>query len=98
MERPYVFIAVAALLLIALLTLPNGYYTFLRLTVTLAAAFAAYSLWKDSPWLAWIFIGVAILFNPLVPVYLDRQIWTVIDVTAAGLFGWAAWIRWLSER
>lgn len=97
MEKPYVFVAIAALLLIALLPLPYGYYTFLRLTVTISAAFAIYSFWEDTPWLAWIFISVAILFNPLIPVYLDRQIWAILDVITAGIFSWAAWRCWQRE-
>jgi FtsH-binding integral membrane protein len=34
----------------------------------------------------WIFIAVAILFNPFFPFYFHREIWQVIDVLAAIVF------------
>jgi len=33
----------------------------------------------------WIFGFVAVLFNPFFPIYLNRELWTIIDL-ATGLF------------
>ena len=32
----------------------------------------------------WLFVGIALLFNPLAPVYLDRGTWRPLDI-ACGL-------------
>ncbi len=78
-----------ALLMIALLPLPYGYYSFLRLVVSASAAYLA---WQDynrkNAFNGWslIFSMVTLLFNPLVPIYLDRGSWFVIDLAVAGIF------------
>jgi len=69
--------------------LPIGYYTLVRLIVTAAAAYIAWQTFmqnKQSGWV-WIFAFVAILFNPLMPVYLNSKLlWIMIDLATAGLF------------
>ena len=69
--------------------MPIGYYTLVRLIVTAAAAYIAWQTFmqnKQSGWV-WIFVFVAILFNPLMPVYLNsKPLWIMIDLTTAGLF------------
>lgn len=76
----------AALLVIAIFDLPYGYYTLLRIAVC-AFAVAVFALaWNNTapsrPW-PLIFVGVAIVFNPLVPVHLDRATWFYLDLGAA---------------
>lgn len=78
----------AGLLILALADMPAGYYTFLRLAVTLGAVTAVYAEWKGD-FTAWgiTFSLLAILFNPLIPIYLyDKSIWMPIDLIAAILF------------
>ena len=87
MDKKLLYIP-AAVLFVGIFPLPIGYYTFLRLVVTAAAAYIAYQTFqtdKKSGWI-WIFGFVAILFNPLIPIYLDKEIWMVIDLAAAVLF------------
>jgi hypothetical protein len=82
-----VWLVPAALLLLALLSFPYGYYTFLRLAVTLSAGLLAYWSWsRQQPLWAIAFAAVALLFNPLFPVYLDRSTWGPIDVAVAALY------------
>jgi hypothetical protein len=91
-ERPHTIPALAAalLLLIALGHHPYGYYTFLRLAVCAAAIVVAWIAWRsDAEWAMWPFIGIAILFNPLVPVYLQRSTWKPIDLICALAFALA---------
>lgn len=72
------------LLLLALLPMPYGYYTFVRIFICLYSAFLAYKTWQEQIQLwMWIFIIIAILFNPLIPIYLNRELWAIIDITAA---------------
>jgi hypothetical protein len=66
---------------------PYGYYILLRWVVTGAALFIlwiAYELEKKT-WL-WIMGAIAILFNPIAPIYLDKGNWVVIDLIVASLF------------
>jgi hypothetical protein len=78
-------------ILILLLAIPSiwpyVYYQILRWVVTGTALFllwTAYELEKKT-WL-WIMGAVAILFNPIAPIYLDKGIWAVIDFIVAIVF------------
>lgn len=68
----------------ALDTHPYSYYTLLRWVVCAVAAFAAYIAHSElkTGWV-WVLGILAILFNPIIPVYLDRQTWAVIDILGA---------------
>lgn len=84
------FLIPAALLLLALVDMPSGYYVLMRIVVCLASAIVAYGGYKreDSVNGTVILFGLmAILFNPIIPVYLyDREIWMTIDVIGAIVF------------
>jgi hypothetical protein len=85
---------IASIIVIAMILLaipsgiwPYGYYIFLRWVVTgvtLFVLWAAYELEKKT-WL-WIMGVIAILFNPIAPIYLDKRTWVVIDFIAAIIF------------
>ncbi len=67
---------------------PYIYYSNLRLVVCGMLAVDAYVIWQGAPKLrpaAWTAIAGAILFNPLAPVYLTREIWRPIDLVTAGV-------------
>lgn len=73
-----------AMLVLALFAWPYAYYIFLKFVVTGMAAYYAYYLYQvnglHGAWF-WVFIFAAILFNPLMPIYLgDRGVWSIIDV------------------
>ena len=76
----------AALLFWALDRHRYSYFTTLRWVTCAVSAYLAYMAYnqKLKPW-AVTFGIVAILFNPIVPVHLDRDTWKVIDV-ATGVF------------
>jgi len=88
-HRPHwPYAAGAAVLLVAgLADWPYGYYVFLRWTVTVVAAFVGFVAytWKGLH-AVWPFGVIAILFNPLVPVHLSREIWAAIDLVVAAAF------------
>lgn len=83
-----VWIVPAVLLVLALLPWPYGYYTFLRLGVCAVSGWLAYEQWRhDNAVSGWV-VGLgatALLFNPLLPIHLTREIWNVLDLAAAGL-------------
>ena len=80
-------ICAAVLLLAALAPWPYGYYQFLRLAVCMAAAVSAWRATSDkrTTWVV-LFVGLALLFNPLKTVHFSRTEWAWIDAIAALLF------------
>jgi hypothetical protein len=77
-------------LLIALAPLPAFYYKLLRFLITIGALLVVKEEWEKQNavgiWLI-VFAAIAILFNPLFPVYLySRSLWAIIDILCALLF------------
>ncbi len=93
-DRPSLYLLIpAVLLVIAVMPLPYGYYTLLRLVVTIAAAITAYASYQTARSVTWhvIVMGlVALLFNPIVTVALSRSAWLPIDLLTAGIFAYMA--------
>lgn len=77
------------LCLVAVMPLPYGFYTFLRIAVTIIAIVAALDFYKNNEGIWIVFAGITVLFNPLIPIYLTREIWFFIDLITAGFFGYA---------
>ena len=81
------------LLLLGCLPLNNyGYYRFLRISVCAISAMSIMANnsdgfgWKNITW------GIiAILFNPFVPVWLNKSTWIVIDIFCSMWCGYWAW-------
>lgn len=77
------------LLLLALIDLPIGYYTFLRIMVTIVAVAVVVMEYENriNYWVI-LFGIIAIIFNPLIPIYLgNKSWWAPIDLITALLFG-----------
>ena len=85
--RPILLLC-SALLLLAIFPFPIGYYTFLRITVTIGAIIVIAAEFKKgiNYWVL-IFCLIAILFNPIAPVYLNKPIWILIDLVCGVIFG-----------
>ena len=78
----------ASLLLIGVMNLPIGYYTFLRIIVTIGAVDVIIKDFENGLNLWVISFGIiAILFNPIIPIYLNnKEVWIPIDVLCGLLF------------
>lgn len=76
----------AGLLLIAVFPLPYGYYTFCRIAITAITIYVALNHLDRNTSSFYIFICFAILFNPLIPIHLSREIWMPIDVILSFYF------------
>lgn len=64
--------------------LPYSYFQFLRWVVCGVCGFRAFvALEQEKVVWMWIFFPATVLFNPIVPIHLDRDIWVVIDVVLA---------------
>lgn len=83
-----IYIACCILLGIALLPLPIGFYALVRIVITIGAIIAAVQNSKDGLNIWGILFGIlAVLFNPIIPVYLhDKGAWMVIDIIAIIIF------------
>lgn len=85
--RSILFVA-AALLIIGCFHIPVGYYTFIRIVVCIVAVILLFFPKGEGITYRHIVNGlVAILFNPIIPVYLhNKSVWIVIDAVVAGWF------------
>lgn len=75
------------ILLGALANNPYSYYQLLRWVVMIVAGYTAYVAYnnKKNNW-AWVFGIMAVLFNPILPFYLSKDNWQLIDIIAAIIF------------
>jgi len=92
--------AVATLLFLAMAPMPYGYFVFTKIAVCLAAIWEVREatpivLGKPLP-LLWIII--AIVFNPIIPIPLHREWWMIIDGVAGVVFVWASCAQHLSSN
>ena len=77
----------AVLSLVALAKMPYGYYTFDRIAITgLAVVMAVIATRNQVPGWLWGLAPIAVLWNPIIPVYLNRITWAPLDVIAAAFF------------
>ena len=78
----------ATLLFIACFDLPIQYYTLLRVVVMLGSFSVLFKEFqKDVNLLGIVFIGIAVVFNPIIPVYLqNKSYWISVDIISGLLF------------
>jgi hypothetical protein len=75
------------MLLGALADWPYGYYQILRFVTCGVAGYVAYTAYNWSKvWAVWLFGFIVVLFNPLIPIHLSRELWQPIDIVCAILF------------
>jgi hypothetical protein len=74
------------LLFVATEKMPYGYDTLTRIAVCGFVSFLAFVGWEDgvvSRICSAIFGCIAVLFNPIIPIYLSRRTWFRFDVGVA---------------
>ncbi len=88
-KRPHLVpcVIAATMLILALVPWPYGYYQLLRFVVCGVAVYVAFITyqWKKI-WATWLFAFIAVLFNPLIPIHLSRELWQTIDVICGVIF------------
>ncbi len=63
---------------------PYGYFQILRWVIAGVAIFNAHEAYKLNKLLwFWVMVVVAILFNPIAPIHLAKEVWIIIDVIVA---------------
>jgi len=75
--------------------MPYGYYSIVRIVAMLSFVYLAFNKYQSrQQGLMVVFIGLAILFQPIVKIPLGRTLWNIVDVVVAlGLI-----ILFLKER
>lgn len=87
MVRAAIWLVPIALLLIALLDMPYGYYQLLRVCIFCTSAYIAVQQ-NDSNekfWM-WGFVACALIYNPVIKLSLGREIWPFVNVATVGLY------------
>lgn len=81
-------ISAACILLLAIPDIwPYAYYQILRFAVCGAALYNGYTAYATGKkMLIGIFAIIAVLFNPIAPIYLDKEVWIIIDSITAVIF------------
>jgi hypothetical protein len=84
---PKVVVVIASgVLALGIAPMPYGYYTILRIIACAVFAWSAIVTGRRKhETLPWVFALIAILFNPIVRVHLDRTIWMWANLAAAVL-------------
>lgn len=79
----YIPITLIFLFAISIFNLPYGFYTFLRIItfgLSLLFAFAYYCCKGRLSFISCAAIAIAILWNPIIPIYLDKETWVRLDI------------------
>lgn len=84
-ENQFACIVIIMLLLAIVNFLPYAYYQILRWVVSVFAFYNAYVLYKSQKSKKWMIamIGLGILFNPIAPIYLEKETWVILDLVSA---------------
>jgi len=71
---------------------PYGYYTLLRISVTVTGLLLwhVYSKGLRTNW-SYFYLGIAILFNPIVAFPLGREIWSLVDLVVLPPLFFSLW-------
>ncbi len=90
----YLFFLIPAILLFIapLISFPYGFYTLLRIIVSLTSLTVIYQSYKKTNSIneySIIFSLILILYNPLIPIYLSREIWLPINFVTSAIYLYA---------
>lgn len=76
----------AVSLFVGVFNMPYGYYGFLRGIISLISIYGIYINYKISKIMVAIFLISLVLFNPILPIHLDKATWRVIDFIFSLIF------------
>ena len=80
-KKAFIYGVIAAILLLCLVDMPYGFYTFVRFIAAAAFCYFAYEAHSARNNVRMIlFIVLAILFQPFIKIPIGRAIWNIIDV------------------
>lgn len=83
------YIVLIILLLSCLLNMPYGYYILVRYVIGISFAIMAYRYYnKNKTEFAIVWGALALLFQPIIKIPLERGVWNVVDVIVAIVLLW----------
>lgn len=98
-------IVLSMLLFVSMFDLPYGFYTFLRISVfILSLWFAFYCYARKDKFALILSLAIAILWNPIIPIYLNKEAWMSLDFIAIlaecilGIRSYKLWKRTMQEE
>ncbi|MEI7850746.1 MAG: DUF6804 family protein [Kiritimatiellales bacterium] len=72
---------------------PYGYYVLLRWIVCPCFAYAARQAFKQEKQnLVWILGATAAIYNPAIPLHLNRELWSVLNLAGIGVGGLSVFV------
>jgi hypothetical protein len=83
-----VAISIAGLVLAAFMDMTYDFYILLRVLVCLTCVIVAVPLWRSGMAGAWFWtaVGIAVLYNPLLPVHLHQGTWEWLNIATFPVF------------
>lgn len=92
-RAPGIVTIAAVAVAIGLLPLPYGYYMLLRLFLCVVCIYFVSSVVGVRDGEKWVLVGLAVLYNPIVPVELgSKPLWSIINI------GTVIWFLVLNRR
>jgi len=81
MAEKVIKIVLATLFVLCLLEMPYGYYQFVRFLALVGFTILAYKSYeRQENVITIVYVGLAILFQPLLKISLGRELWNIVDV------------------
>ena len=81
-----IYLILAAMMLLCLAPMPYGYFQLVRFVAMVVFGMMAYRYYVNHKLAAmWVFIVLALLFQPIFKIVLGRATWNMIDVVVAAL-------------
>ena len=86
MKNKLFYLIPLIMLIFAILPLPYGYYTLLKLVISLSSILIIFQIYKryyEVNNLIIIFSIIFLIYNPVFPIYLNKTIWIPINILTA---------------
>lgn len=85
----YARIALIIAILIGISSQPYAYYEFLRVFVFLISIFLCIESFRKITrnGFEYLYLGLVLLFNPLFPIHMSKEVWVIFDFASAVLLG-----------
>ena len=89
MTDKFIKIILAILFFVCLLEMPYGYFQIVRLIALIGFAILAFKENQSNRHTEMlVYIGLAMLFQPIIKISLGREVWNIVDVVVGiGLIG-----------
>jgi len=85
----FLFIPAVLLIISNLVIFPVGFDTFVKMIICFSSGTIIFYGFKSAKGInetIVIFSLILILFNPVVPIYLDRELWLLINLLTSGIY------------